>query len=193
MDKQMKKQFGFSLVELVIIFIVIGLLMAAALPKFLEVRDEAKKASIEAVAGGYSTAVLSARAHWEAEGRPSLGAGNNRIHYVEYDGVEFWLTRSFGNDGKSSGFRDGYPTALKTTGQTSAPNQISSVDCINLMENLLQNPPRVGDQAGSNVTDLHYTAQANLSDNTCVYVQQEGSDHQFVYEIQTGRVTVELQ
>ncbi|HHB1587327.1 TPA: prepilin-type N-terminal cleavage/methylation domain-containing protein, partial [Vibrio metschnikovii] len=34
---------GFSLVELVIVIVIIGLLAVAALPKFLDVTDEAKK------------------------------------------------------------------------------------------------------------------------------------------------------
>ncbi len=50
--KNMKKmQQGFSLVELVIVIVVVGLLAVAALPRFLDVTDEAKKASIEGVAG----------------------------------------------------------------------------------------------------------------------------------------------
>ena len=52
----MKKQAGFSLVELVIVIIVVGLLAVAALPRFLNVTDEAKKAQIEGVAGGFATA-----------------------------------------------------------------------------------------------------------------------------------------
>ena len=65
----MKRQKGFSLVELVIVIVVIGLLATVALPRFLDVSLEAKKASVEGVAGGYATAVLSARAQWEAEAR----------------------------------------------------------------------------------------------------------------------------
>lgn len=50
-----KMQQGFSLVELVIVIVVVGLLAVAALPRFLDVTDEAKKASIEGVAGGFAT------------------------------------------------------------------------------------------------------------------------------------------
>ncbi|WP_154807033.1 prepilin-type N-terminal cleavage/methylation domain-containing protein, partial [Vibrio cholerae] len=66
-----KMQQGFSLVELVIVIVVVGLLAVAALPRFLDVTDEAKKASIEGVAGGFATGVLSARAQWEAQARPT--------------------------------------------------------------------------------------------------------------------------
>ncbi|HDV5460170.1 TPA: prepilin-type N-terminal cleavage/methylation domain-containing protein [Vibrio cholerae] len=44
-----KMQQGFSLVELVIVIVVVGLLAVAALPRFLDVTDEAKKASAAAV------------------------------------------------------------------------------------------------------------------------------------------------
>ena len=54
----MKRQKGFSLVELVIVIVVIGLLATVALPRFLDVSLEAKKASVEGVAGGYATAVV---------------------------------------------------------------------------------------------------------------------------------------
>jgi MSHA pilin protein MshB len=39
----LKNQKGFSLVELVIVIVVVGLLAVAALPRFLDVTDEAKK------------------------------------------------------------------------------------------------------------------------------------------------------
>ncbi len=54
----MKKQSGFSLMELVIVIVILGLLAVAALPRFLDVTDEAKRASIEGVAGGFATGSL---------------------------------------------------------------------------------------------------------------------------------------
>ena len=50
----LKNQKGFSLVELVIVIVVVGLLAVAALPRFLDVTDAAKKSSIEGVAGGFA-------------------------------------------------------------------------------------------------------------------------------------------
>ncbi len=46
-----KMQQGFSLVERVIVIVVVGLLAVATLPRFLDVTDEAKKASIEGLQG----------------------------------------------------------------------------------------------------------------------------------------------
>lgn len=134
--KNMKKmQQGFSLVELVIVIVVVGLLAVAALPRFLDVTDEAKKASIEGVAGGFATGVLSARAQWEAQARPALTANN--YPSINYDGVNFWLTTS-----ATSGYRDGYPLGLNTDDAT-YPSGLTDQACIDLMNNLLQNPPQV--------------------------------------------------
>ena len=190
----LKHQKGFSLVELVIVIVVVGLLAVAALPRFFDVMDEAKKSSIEGVAGGFATAVLLARAQWETQARPSETIGAERYNTVNYDGIDFWLTRSKNSRNVDTGFRDGYPWTLNNN-SGAAPQAISDKTCSELMENLLQNPPKVG--AVSDVTrglNYKYSAQANSGDATCTYLQLEGNtEHQFVYEIKTGRVTVALQ
>lgn len=189
-----REQTGFSLLELVIVIVVIGLLAVTALPRFLEVVDGAKEASIEGVASGFGNGVISARAQWEAEARPSKTIDGVTYNVVNYDGTEFWLTRSVNPDGTPSGFRDGYPIDLFTeVGNSSI--QLTDSACINLMENLLQNPPKVDtvDNAKDN-SSIHYSAQALPNTHTCVYTQLEGSTrHKFEYEVATGRVTVTLQ
>ncbi|MCG9680992.1 prepilin-type N-terminal cleavage/methylation domain-containing protein [Vibrio sp. Isolate23] len=188
------KQFGFSLVELVVVIVVVGLLAVAALPRFLDVTDEAKKASVEGVAGGFATGVLSARAQWEAEARPSVTVNTETYNRVDYDGVDFWLTRAQNGSNADTGFRDGYPYGLNTD-NVSFPTSLTDQMCIDLMNNLLQNPPSVDTVSNANTNgNIKYSAQADDSNDTCTYIQQEGGmDHQFVYEIKTGRVTVTLQ
>ncbi|HHQ4555391.1 type II secretion system protein, partial [Aeromonas allosaccharophila] len=43
----MRRAAGFSLIELVIVIVILGILAVTALPRFLDVTDEAKKASVE--------------------------------------------------------------------------------------------------------------------------------------------------
>lgn len=172
----MKQQKGFSLVELVIVIIVVGLLAVAALPRFLDVTDEARRASIEGVAGGFATAVLSVRAQWEANARP-VSSGQNTINY---DGTDFWLTV----EDNTNNIRPGYPVSVDSDQQTAIQD---AAQCATLMEELLQNPPSVSSAVGSK-----YLVTADTLQNTCTYTQQENAGHFFEYDPETGRVTVTL-
>ncbi|MGL4917536.1 MAG: type II secretion system protein, partial [Aeromonas allosaccharophila] len=84
----MRRAAGFSLIELVIVIVILGILAVTALPRFLDVTDEAKKASVEGVSGGFATGVSLVRAQWEAEGR----AKQDSLNTVLYDGSRFYLT-----------------------------------------------------------------------------------------------------
>ena len=50
----MKNSSGFTLIELVIVIVILGILAVTALPRYLDVTEEAKNASVEGVAGGHN-------------------------------------------------------------------------------------------------------------------------------------------
>lgn len=54
MNKSM--QAGFTLIELVMVIVILGVLSAVALPKFVAVDDDAKQAAVNGVAGALSSA-----------------------------------------------------------------------------------------------------------------------------------------
>lgn len=53
--KNNNKQRGFTLIELVMVIVILGVLAAVSLPKFVDISDEAKTASTQAMAAAISS------------------------------------------------------------------------------------------------------------------------------------------
>ena len=98
----MKKQAGFTLIELVIVIIILGILAVTAAPKFLNLQDDAKKAAANGVLAAvqssaqlvYSRAVLDGKEKDETGRATVSGAGSTAIKVVagypkaSKDGIE---------------------------------------------------------------------------------------------------------
>jgi MSHA pilin protein MshB len=116
-----RKQSGFTIIELVVVILLLGILTATALPRFMEVTDEAHDAVVDAVLGGLQTGSALFRAQWTAEGQP-----------LTSDVSEFDLFASTA----------GYPKGLN---EGTVTDPLALTDCAAVYDSLLQagRPPAV--------------------------------------------------
>ncbi|MDF1655901.1 MAG: prepilin-type N-terminal cleavage/methylation domain-containing protein [Coxiellaceae bacterium] len=65
------KSKGFTLVELIIVIVILGILSAFAVPKFIDLTSDANKAANSGVFAAFESAINLAHAKWVAKGKPS--------------------------------------------------------------------------------------------------------------------------
>ena len=74
--KPMPSQAGFTIIELVVVILLLGILTATALPRFLDASDDAHGAVVTSTAGSFRSGIELFKAGWQAEGQPTTAVTN---------------------------------------------------------------------------------------------------------------------
>jgi MSHA pilin protein MshA len=77
--KTLQKQAGFTLIELVVVIVILGILAATAAPKFIDLTGDAKTSVIEGVKGALNSAADLAHAKALVAGKTGAEAADQAI------------------------------------------------------------------------------------------------------------------
>ena len=107
----MKRKSGFTLIELVVVIVILGILAVTAAPRFLNIQDDAREARLEGMKGAITSGLGVGYAKLATTGQEHLAYVSNKNTYdktpmqaLPFDGCEL-------NGSKYCVFLYGYPDA----------------------------------------------------------------------------------
>jgi len=127
----MNQQRGFTLIELVVVIVILGLLAATALPKFIDVTTDARQSSVQGVAGGLRAAAALGQAQYVVNGSKSatnISMGGSNVTVLDENNNAGFGGRPTANAagiGAAMPDPDGFDVDYATNGGTGAANSVT--------------------------------------------------------------------
>lgn len=162
------KKNGFTLIELVVVIVILGILAATAAPKFIDLTDDAEEAVFTGIASAFKSGVYQVHLAWIVRGKGQ----------AVQDLIEI-------NDPLAGGDLSvnaaGYPA--DTRGVSLTLN--SENDCLDVWRAVLDSQDAL--VAGNNASDFEAIYNGN---NTCTYVYNKITNFTVDYDSNTGDVNI---
>jgi len=76
MSKSRNDEKGFTLIELIIVIVILGIIAGVAIPKFVGLSDDARKSAARGVAGAMSSTIASRHSKYLLDSTNTYVAGN---------------------------------------------------------------------------------------------------------------------
>lgn len=159
MKFRQSSQQGFTLIELVLVIVILGVLAATALPRFADVQESAHQAAVSGAGGALAAAVALSHAQWIAN--------------ENSDGADVDNLMGFGQEDLNM-TPQGWPRGTSGTGNGAAMN---GTRCVQIWNGLLQGSAPV--VANSPLDGVDYVASAdsdlNGANDDCLFTYQGNS------------------
>ncbi|MCG9731165.1 type II secretion system GspH family protein [Shewanella sp. Isolate13] len=161
---------GFTLIEMVVVIIVLAILAVIAVPKFINLKQDAEIASIEATGGAFKGGITLANVKWASKG------GNGPVDNLQVFGD--------GSSGQLDINQWGFP-AQNYPPFESSPRLNNVADCMSVWRTVLQDAPVVSNNA--NTAGAEYLA-TYISPDQCRYFYLPEQTMSIYYDSRNGNV-----
>lgn len=163
------------------VIILIGILASVALPRFLNISDDAHQANVSATAGAIASALNIAHAKWLASGQPII---DDRFKGIDYLSTGY-TSMGFNAEGWPIAANDGAHDLTKDDVLTESTD--SALICKKIISNLLSSASLsfgVKNNCGKSYCATYQQGQ-------CIYTYQKNSQktRKIIYNIKDGSVT----
>ena len=162
------KQAGFTLIELIVVIVILGLLAVVAAPRFIDLQSDAQKAAFRGTAAAFEEGVNQVHLAWRIRGE-----GQAQLNFISISDPAV--------GGDLSVNANGYPADTRGTSLT----MNSENDCLDVWRAVLVSSG--ADVAGDDSSD--YEATYN-GDFTCTYNLTADPTLTVDYDSNTGEVVV---